>query len=120
MTWALSRSLVSTASSLPASSARVVELGVALREAGIKIRTAVSELRRQEDDASSYLHRFIAREVEQRLDQRGPAYWDAMFEGMELAELRWEDDAIEWIRGLPAAKTASGKTVTLKSGIRKR
>lgn len=79
MTWALSRSLVSSASSLPASSARVAELGVAVREAGIKIRTAVSELRRQEDGASSYLHRFIAREVEQRLEQRGPAYWDVMF-----------------------------------------
>jgi tellurite resistance protein len=55
---------------------------VALREAGVKVRTAVSELRRQEDGASNYLHRFIAREVEQRLEQRGPAYWDAMFPGL--------------------------------------
>jgi hypothetical protein len=47
------------------------------------------------------------------------AYWDAMFEGMDLAELRWESDAIEWIRGLPAAKTASGKAVTPKSRARK-
>jgi tellurite resistance protein len=63
-------------------SARAAELGVALREAGVKVRTAARELRRHEDGASSYLHRFIAREVEQRLEQRGPAYWDQLFPGL--------------------------------------
>lgn len=88
MSWASSlaasstAAAASTAGALGAVSARAAELGVALHEAGVKVRTAVGELRRQEEGASSYLHRFIAREVEQRLAQRGPAYWDQLFPGL--------------------------------------
>jgi tellurite resistance protein len=86
MAWASSVAASSVAASSSAAAgaltARVAELGVALHEAGVKVRTAVRELRRHEDDAGSYLHRFIAREVEQRLERRGPAYWDQQFPGL--------------------------------------
>jgi tellurite resistance protein len=81
MPWASSLA-ASSAVATVAVSARVAEVGVALREAGVKVRTAARELRRREDEASSYLHRFIAREVEERLEQRGPAYWDRLFPGL--------------------------------------
>ena len=77
---------MSWASSLAASSVavstRAAGLGVALREAGVKVRTAARELRKQEDQAGSYLHRVIGREVAQRLERRGPAYWDQLFPGL--------------------------------------
>jgi tellurite resistance protein len=53
--------------------------GIALREAGVKIHTAYRELERREDEASSWMQRFIYREVEQRTSTRGAAYWDEQF-----------------------------------------
>jgi tellurite resistance protein len=55
--------------------------GIALREAGVKIQTAYREVERKEDEASSWMQRFIFREIEQRTRTRGPAYWDAQFPG---------------------------------------
>lgn len=54
-------------------------LGIALREAGVKIHTAYRELERKEDQASSWMQRFIYREIEQRTSTRGAAYWDELF-----------------------------------------
>jgi tellurite resistance protein len=54
----------------------------ALREAATKIHTAVSEIQRREDEASSWMQRFILREIEQRTLTRGTAYWDAVFPGL--------------------------------------
>ena len=56
--------------------------GTALREAGTKINTAIRELRQREDEAASWMQRFIYREVEQRTQTRGAAYWDAQFPGL--------------------------------------
>jgi tellurite resistance protein len=55
--------------------------GIALREAGVKIQTAYREIERKEDEASSWMQRFIYREIEQRTRTRGPAYWDEQFPG---------------------------------------
>jgi tellurite resistance protein len=55
--------------------------GIALREAGVKIRTAYGEIERKEDEASSWMQRFIYREIEQRTRTRGPEYWDTQFPG---------------------------------------
>jgi tellurite resistance protein len=55
--------------------------GIALREAGVKIHTAYRELERKEDEASSWMQRFIYREIEQRTRTRGAAYWDEQFPG---------------------------------------
>jgi tellurite resistance protein len=55
--------------------------GIALREAGVKIQTAYGEIQRKEDEASSWMQRFIFREIEQRTRTRGPAYWDEQFPG---------------------------------------
>jgi tellurite resistance protein len=56
--------------------------GIALREAGVKIRTAYGELERKEDEASSWMQRFIYREIEQRTRTRGATYWDQQFPGL--------------------------------------
>jgi tellurite resistance protein len=56
--------------------------GIALREAGVKIRIAYSELERKEDEASSWMQRFIYREIEQRTRTRGADYWDQQFPGL--------------------------------------
>jgi tellurite resistance protein len=57
--------------------------GTALHEAGTKINIAVRELKRREDEASSWMQRFIYREIEQRTRTRGPAYWDQAFPGLD-------------------------------------
>jgi hypothetical protein len=62
------------------STTALSNLGTALREAGTKIGTAVRELSRREDEAASWMQRFIHREIEHRT--RGPAYWDALFSGL--------------------------------------
>jgi tellurite resistance protein len=64
------------------STAALSDLGTALREAGTKIGTAVRELKRREDEATSWMQRFIHREIEHRTRTRGPAYWDALFPGL--------------------------------------
>jgi tellurite resistance protein len=51
--------------------------GIALREAGVKI-----QLERKEDEASSWMQRFIYREIEQRTRTRGATYWDQQFPGL--------------------------------------
>lgn len=56
--------------------------GVALREAGIKIHTAYREIERREDEASSWVQRFIYREIGQRTSTRGAEYWDQQFPGL--------------------------------------
>jgi hypothetical protein len=67
---------------LKRSTTAVFNLGTALREAGTKISNALRELKRQEDEASSWMQRFIAREIEERTSTRGPAYWDKVFPGL--------------------------------------
>jgi hypothetical protein len=64
------------------SSKALSNLGIALREAGVKIQTAYRELERKEDEASSWMQRFIYREIEQRTISRGAAYWDEQFPGL--------------------------------------
>lgn len=64
------------------SATALSNFGIALREAGVKIHTAYRELERREDEASSWMQRFIYREIEQRTSTRGAAYWDAMFPGL--------------------------------------
>jgi len=86
-------------------SERALLLGVALREAGVKVRTALREIRRHEDDASSFLHRFITRELEERAEQRGPAYWDQLFPGLAP-----EARAARRIRRMLTRATVAGVT----------
>jgi hypothetical protein len=69
------------------SAAALANFGIALREAGTKINTAVRGLRQREDEAGSWMQRFIYREVEERARTRGMAYWDQMFPGLS-AEAR--------------------------------
>jgi tellurite resistance protein len=61
-------------------------LGTALREAATKISTATREIKRREDEATSWMQRFIHREIEQRTLTRGPAYWDDTFPGLTAEE----------------------------------
>lgn len=65
---------------------RLQNLGTAVREAGTKINTAVRELQRTEDEAGSWMQRFIFREIEQRSQTRGMDYWDRMFPGLSPEE----------------------------------
>jgi tellurite resistance protein len=62
------------------------KFGVAVREAVVKINTAVRGLEQREDEASSWMQRFIYREIEQRTRTRGPEYWDAQFPGLSPEE----------------------------------
>jgi tellurite resistance protein len=64
---------------MTASARGLSNFGIALREAGVKIHTAYRELERREDEASSWVQRFIYREIQQRTSTRGPAYWDGLF-----------------------------------------
>lgn len=64
------------------SSKALSNFGIALREAGVKIHTAYRELERREDEASSWVQRFIYSEIEQRTRTRGQAYWDELFPGL--------------------------------------
>ena len=59
---------------------------VAVQEAGTKIHTAVRELKRREDEAASWMQRFIHKEIEQRTRTRDTAYWDAIFPGLSAPE----------------------------------
>ena len=59
---------------------------VAVQEAAVKIHTAVRELKRREDEAASWMQRFILKEIEQRTRTRDAAYWDATFPGLTPAE----------------------------------
>jgi tellurite resistance protein len=66
--------------------AALSNFGVALHEAGTKINTAVRELKRREDEAGSWMQRFIYREIEHRTVTRGPKYWDQLFPGLAPEE----------------------------------
>lgn len=68
------------------SSTALSNFGIALREAGTKINTAVRGLRQHEDEASSWMQRFIYREVEERARTRGMDYWDKLFPGLSAQE----------------------------------
>ena len=59
---------------------------IAVQEAGTKIHTAVRELKRREDEAASWMQRFILKEIEQRTRTRDTAYWDATFPGLTPAQ----------------------------------
>ena len=59
---------------------------LAVREAGTKIGTAVRELTRRENEAASWMQRFIHGEIENRTRTRDAAYWDAIFPGLTPAE----------------------------------
>lgn len=59
----------------------LVDIGIALREAGAKVRTAAREIART-DDRTAWVQRFIYGEVGQRAKTRGPAYWDDLFPGL--------------------------------------
>lgn len=61
-------------------------LGVALFEASTKINTALRGLKQREDEASTWMQRFIGREVEQRSRTRGAEYWDRVFPGLPVEE----------------------------------
>lgn len=61
-------------------------VAIAVREAGTKIRTAVREIRRREDEAASWMQRFIYKELEQRTSTRDAAYWDQIFPGLTPSE----------------------------------
>jgi len=54
-------------------------VGTALREAATKIHTATRELARREDEAASWIQRFIHREIAQRTRTRDASYWDTVF-----------------------------------------
>jgi len=71
---------------LSQSSKAISNFGIALREAGVKIHTAYRELERKEDEASSWMQRFIYREIEQRTSTRGASYWDEQFPRMSAEE----------------------------------
>jgi tellurite resistance protein len=57
-------------------------VATAFREAATKIRVATREIVRSEDPASTWVQRFIYREIEGRAGVRGAAYWDAVFPGL--------------------------------------
>lgn len=59
---------------------------IAIREAGTKIRTAVREVKRREDEATSWMQRFIHKEIEERTHTRDAAYWDMIFPGLSPSE----------------------------------
>jgi tellurite resistance protein len=61
-------------------------LGVALFEASTKINTALRGLKQRENEASTWMQRFIGREVEQRSRTRGADYWDRVFPGLPAEE----------------------------------
>lgn len=65
---------------------KLSDVATALREAGTKIRTATREIRRREDEAASWIQRFIYHETEQRAQTRAAAYWDALFPGLTPEE----------------------------------
>jgi tellurite resistance protein len=71
---------------LSPSPAVLSNLGIALREAGTKINTAVRGLKRQEDEATSWMQRFIYREIEQRTRTRGSDHWERLFPGLPVQE----------------------------------
>src|SRR6185436_20250200 len=71
---------------MPESAAVLANLGTALREAGTKINTAVRGLKRREDDATSWMQRFIYREIEQRTRTRGSEHWERLFPGLPAEE----------------------------------
>lgn len=68
------------------ASAALFNFNVALREAGTKIHTATRELKRREDEASSWMQRFISREIEERARTRDAVYWDLVFPGLAAPE----------------------------------
>ena len=86
--------------------------GVALREAATKIHTATREIARREDEAASWIQRFIHREIAQRTRTRDAAYWDATFPGLtnsERAERRIARMLTRaTVAGVAAAAGASG------------
>src|SRR5919204_2176478 len=58
----------------------------AVREAGTKINAAARVIVRGEDEANTWVHRFIYREIEDRVRTRGPSYWDEIFPGLPPTE----------------------------------
>jgi tellurite resistance protein len=71
---------------MSSAASRIGDFGTALREAGVKINTALRELQRREDEASSWMQRFIYREIEQRSRTRGMDYWNQRFPGLSADE----------------------------------
>lgn len=61
-------------------------LATALREAAIKINTAAREIAPRQDEAASWMQRFIYGEIAQRSRTRDAAYWDATFPGLSAPE----------------------------------
>jgi tellurite resistance protein len=64
----------------------IANFGTAVQEAGTKINTAVRGLKRREDEAASWVQRFIVREIEQRTRTRGLDHWDRLFPGLPAEE----------------------------------
>jgi len=67
---------------MASSAAAAGALGTALKEAAVKINTALREIARREDVEHTWVQRIIYREIEQRARTRGPEYWDAHFPGL--------------------------------------
>lgn len=68
----------------------VTQVVTALREAGVKVRTAAREIARA-DERTTWVQRFIYGELSPRAKSRGAEYWDNLFPGLppiERAERR--------------------------------
>jgi tellurite resistance protein len=78
-------------------------VSTAIQEAGTKIGTAARVIARGKDEANTWLHRFIHREIESRLLTRGPAYWEEVFPGLAP-----EERAARRIRRMLTRATVSG------------
>lgn len=83
------------------------QAAIAVQEAGVKIHTAVRELKRREDEAASWMQRFILKEIEQRTRTRDAAYWDAIFPGLTPAERASRRIDRMLLRGTVAGVTAA-------------
>jgi hypothetical protein len=78
-------------------------VSTAIQEAGTKIGAAARVIARGDDEAHAWLHRFIHREIENRLLTRGPAYWDEVFPGLAP-----EDRAARRIHRMLTRATVTG------------
>lgn len=61
------------------------EIATALREAGVKIATAVRGIARR-DGHTAWVHRFVYGEVAERATTRGPGHWQRLFPGLPAEE----------------------------------
>ena len=95
------------------STKALANLGTALHEAGTKIATALRELNRREEEASSWMQRFIHREIEHRTRTRGPAYWDAMFPGLLPEERAQRRIPVQYAKRVVGRKVYGGANTYL-------